>query len=302
MSVSLAMDAQDETILKATPSAADERIAYGAGPLQYADLRLPVGRGPHPVVVVVHGGRWKAEYDLQHTSLACTALTKRGVATWNLEYRRLGHADGGYPATLLDVGEATDVLRQVAPAHNLDLRRVVVAGHSSGGHLALWLAARHRIPPGDALHARDPLRPRAAVALAGIPDLIALWEGERREHTERFLGGPPQRYPERYHGASPTALLPFGVPQVLMHGDLDEQVPLSYSTRYAQRASALGDDARAVPLHGAGHFWLIDPRSPAWPAVEATIVALAVGSTSEPASSTSPAATPEPAGELGETA
>jgi acetyl esterase/lipase len=274
------MDPQDETILKATPSPADERIAYGPGPLHYADLRLPGARGPHPVVVFVHGGRWKAEYDLQHTALACTALTRRGLATWNVEYRRLGHADGGSPMTLRDVGAATDFLRQVAPAHHLDLERVVVAGHSSGGHLALWLAARHRIPPGDALHVADPLRPRAAVALAGIPDLLALREGERREHTEQFLGGPPDQYPERYHGASPTALLPFGVPQVLVHGDRDEQVPLAFSIRHAQQARALGDTARTLVVEGAGHFWLIDPRSPAWSTVEATIVALATGSTS----------------------
>jgi acetyl esterase/lipase len=254
------------------------------------------------VVVVVHGGRWKAEYDLQHTALACTALTGRGVATWNVEYRRLGHAEGGYPATLLDVGRATDFLRQVAPAHNLDLGRVVVAGHSSGGHLALWLAARQRIPPGDALHVRDALRPRAAVALAGIPDLLAAREGERREHTDRFLGGPPERYPDRYHGASPTALLPFGVPQVLVHGDRDEQVPLSFSTHHVQRASALGDDARTLILPGAGHFWLIDPRSPVWSTVEATIVALAAGSTTEPASWASPAAPPGPARQLDGTA
>ncbi|MBV8085537.1 MAG: alpha/beta hydrolase, partial [Chloroflexi bacterium] len=116
----MAMDPHDSSILKRTPPPADERIAYGPGPLHYGDLRLPAGPGPHPVVVMVHGGRWRAEYDLQHLGAACTALTARGVATWNIEYRRVGHLEGGYPATLLDAGMALDHLINIVSRYNLD--------------------------------------------------------------------------------------------------------------------------------------------------------------------------------------
>ena len=122
---------------------AQHRIAYGPGPQQFGELRLPDGAGPHPVVIVVHGGCWLAEYDLGYMSSLAAALTADGVATWSIEYRRVGDDGGGWPGTFDDVGAAADHLREIAAEHELDLERVVAVGHSAGGHLALWLAARH---------------------------------------------------------------------------------------------------------------------------------------------------------------
>jgi acetyl esterase/lipase len=145
-------------IFSTPPPPATERIPYGPDPLQFGDLRLPEGPGPHPVVVVVHGGFWRARWDLEHIGHACAALTREaGVATWCIEYRRIGNEGGGWPGTFLDVGAATDFLREIAKTHSLDLDRVVTIGHSAGGHLAVWLAARQHIPKDDSLHTDLPL-------------------------------------------------------------------------------------------------------------------------------------------------
>jgi acetyl esterase/lipase len=249
-----------------TPSpAADARIPHGDDPRQFGDLRLPGGEGPHPVVLVVHGGFWRARYDLEHVGHLCADLTRRGYATWSLEYRRVGHPGGAWPGTLEDVARGADFLRTLAASYPLDLGRVVALGHSAGGQLALWLAGRARIPPGQPLHAREPLAPRGVVALAGVVDLerahaLRLGEGI----VETFLGGSPSEVPERYRLASPAALAPLGVPQVLVHGAEDDTVPLSLSEDYQARAAALGDAVRLVALPGAGHFEVIDPRAPEW--------------------------------------
>src|SRR5215468_7306163 len=126
-------------ILTLPPPPYDLRVAYGKGDFQFADLRLPPGKGPHPVVIVIHGGFWRAAYDLVYAGHMSAALTRRGVATWNIEYRRVGHPGGGFPGTLDDVAAAVDHLAQIAPSHSLDLSRVIAIGHSAGGHLALWL-------------------------------------------------------------------------------------------------------------------------------------------------------------------
>jgi acetyl esterase/lipase len=252
-------------MLEEPPPGADARMAYGDGLYQFGDLRLPAGPGPHPVAVVVHGGFWRAKYDLEHVGHLCADLARRGLATWSLEYRRVGHAGGGWPGTLEDVARGADFLRTLAGRYPLDLTRVVALGHSAGGHLALWLAARGRIPSGEPLASPHPLALRGVVALAGVVDLerahaLRLGDGI----VETFLGGPPSAVPERYRLASPAALLPLGVPQVLVHGTEDDTVPFSLSAGYVERASALGDSARLVPLPDAGHFEVIDPRAREW--------------------------------------
>jgi acetyl esterase/lipase len=138
---------------------ADHRISYGPDPLHFGELRLPPGRGPHPVVIVVHGGCWFAEYDLHHLAAFSAALTKLGAATWSLEYRRIGNGGGAWPGTFQDVARGADYVRELAKKYPLDLKRVVIVGHSAGGQLALWLAARHRLPKESALYTPDPLRP-----------------------------------------------------------------------------------------------------------------------------------------------
>ena len=262
-------------MLETAAPSADARIPYGDATHQFGDLRLPRGEGPHPVVVVVHGGFWRARYDLEHVGHLCADLTSRGYATWSLEYRRVGHPGGGWTGTFEDVALGTDYLRTLATRHPLDLGRVVVLGHSAGGHLALWLAGRGRLQPGQPLHTSRPLEPRGAVSLAGVVDLerahaLRLGDGI----VESFLGGTPEQVPERYRLASPAALLPLGVKQVLVHGAEDTIVPLTLSTEYHARATRLGDCVRLVSLPGAEHFEVIDPRAKEWPRVVEAVASL----------------------------
>lgn len=264
-----------ERILSAPPPRGGTRLPYGPDPLPYGDLRLPAGPGPHPVIVMLHGGFWRARFDLEYAGHPCAALTAAGAATWNVEYRRIGNPGGGWPGTLLDVALALDYLRELAPAYDLDLGRVVTMGHSAGGHLALWLAARGRIPAGATLHTPHPLPLRAAVALAGVADLRRAWElGLSKTVVQTFLGGTPDEVPERYAMASPAALLPLGVPQVLVHGTDDASVPFEIAERYYTAAVARGDEIQLVTLPGAGHFEVVDPDSREWPAVVGAVLAV----------------------------
>lgn len=263
------------SILDAPPPPADVRLPYNTGPHHFGDLRLPDGPGPHPVVIGIHGGFWRARYDLGYYGHLCAALTARGVATWNIEYRRVGQPGGGWPGTLEDVALATDYLRELAPIHNLDLDRVVTLGHSAGGHLALWLAARPHIPTGSPLHNATPLLLRGAVSLAGVCDLLRGWELNLGSGAVAdFVGGSPDKLPERYASASPAALLPLGVQQVLMHGSNDDSVPLTLSEGYQAAAAAQGDDVRLITLAGIGHFEPVDPHSNVWPQVQDAVLEL----------------------------
>jgi len=254
---------------------ADVRIPYGDGPFNFGDLRLPRtnNQGPHPVVVVIHGGFWRAKYDLEHIGHACVALTERGVATWSIEYRRIGHEGGGWPGTFHDVGAAIDHLRTIAPEYNLDLERVVVIGHSAGGHLALWSAGRHRIPQGNELYSPNPLPIKAVVSLAGVADLDMSWEMNLSNGvTEEFLGGSPDEVPERYAVTSPREMLPLGVPQALVHGTDDDNVPYEICQSYYAAATAAGDRVKLVKLPRTGHFEVIDPQMPEWRKVAETVM------------------------------
>jgi len=255
---------------------AEARLPYGTDALQFGDLRLPAGSGPHPVIVVVHGGFWRAKYNLEHLGHMCAALTAEGVATWSIEFRRIGNPGGAWPGTFQDVGQGADYLRQLAPTYNLDLERVIAIGHSAGGHLACWLAARKRIPVSDILGVSDPLAFKGAVSLAGVVNLKQSWQLKLgRGVTEELMGGSPVEYPERYATASPFELLPLALPQVLVHGTEDEEVPFSISQEYCEAAIAKGDPARLLRLPGAGHFELIDPLSKEWPQIlEATLALL----------------------------
>ena len=232
---------------------------------QFGDLRLPDGDGPHPVAIVVHGGFWLASYELALMDPLCDALTAQGIATWNLEYRGVGNEGGGWPGTLLDVAAGADTLRALAMTRPLDLGRVVAVGHSAGGHLALWLAARRRIKGGP-LASPNPLAVSHVVALAPIADLRAAWAAGYGA-VGKLLGGTPKDVPAHYADASPAEHLPLGVRQVVVHGVDDHVVAIQLSRDYVAAASAQGDDAVLVALDGTGHFEPIDPRSVAWPGV-----------------------------------
>ncbi|NHA15738.1 alpha/beta fold hydrolase [Thioalkalivibrio sp. XN279] len=254
----------------------DHRLSYGEHPLQFGELRLPAGPGPHPVAVLLHGGCWRAEYDLEHVSHMGAALARAGVAVWTPEYRRVGDEGGGWPGTFEDAARAFAWLQALAQDYPLDLDRVVLVGHSAGGHLALWLAGRHNLPAEHPLHAPGPLRVRGVVSLAGITDLVRYAEGERgcNAAVPLLMEGSPAEQPERYAAASPIELLPLGVPVRLLQGAVDPIVKLEQASAFADRASAYAQDVQVKLIEGAGHFDLIAPFAPAWPAVQAAVVEL----------------------------
>ena len=249
------------------------RLAYGAGTLHFGDLRIPRGAGPFPVAVVIHGGCWRAENDLRHISHLAEALTGAGIATWTIEYRRIGDPGGGWTGTFADVAAGTDHVRKLAAQFPLDPGRVALVGHSAGGHLALWLAARQNLPAGSPLSPVQPLTLRGIVSLAGITDLRTFSTGSAycNVSVPLLLGGTVDEVPERYAQASPIELLPLRIPQRLLHGALDPHVPVEHSRRFTTNARGLGDDVALTVLPDVGHFDLIAPWSKAWTAVERTV-------------------------------
>lgn len=254
---------------------ADRTYAYGAAPQQVAELRLPKGRGPHPAIVLVHGGCWQAPWGFDHVRSLAAALTAEGWATWSLEYRRVGDPGGGWPGTLEDVGRGADHLREAAAEHPVDVDRVVAVGHSAGGQLALWLAARARLPEASPLRGPRPLALRGVVSLAGITDLrTGAADGVCGDAIPQLLGGPPRDHPDRVRDASPVERLPLGLPVLLVCGALDAVVPMAQARAYATAAARAGDSVALEVVEGVGHFELVDPASPAWPAVRAAVRAL----------------------------
>lgn len=246
----------------APASPESERLTYGDHPSQFGELTMPTGevRG---VVVVVHGGFWRQAYGLELGRPLATDLAAAGLAAWNVEYRRVG-GGGGWPATFEDVAAAVDLLAgpaQQAAGGRLPLDRVVAVGHSAGGHLATWLAARPGLPAG-APGAAPSVRLRGVVSQAGVLDLV---DGAERSvgagAMQDLLGGEPAAVPDRYALASPIARLPLGVPVVCVHGTADRNVPIRQSERFV---AAAGAAAELVSLPGVDHFAVIDPGTPAW--------------------------------------
>jgi acetyl esterase/lipase len=251
-----------QSILQLEPKPADARIKYGPDENHFGDLRLPDRPGPYPVVIVIHGGFWRAAYDLEHIGHLGEDFRKLGMATWSLEYRRIGNPGGAWPGTFQDVANGADHVRALATAYHLDLDHIVAIGHSAGGHLALWLGARTKFSSGHLLHSAQPLRLRGIVALAAVADLRRAWELKlSRTVVADLLGGAPDAVPERYDAASPVEQLPLGLAQTLIHGTEDANVPFEISRRYVERAKERGDNAELVTLEGAEHFGVIDPRT-----------------------------------------
>jgi acetyl esterase/lipase len=194
-------------------------------------------------------------------------LVRHGVAVWNVEYRRYDEPGGGYPGMYQDVGAALDRLRALAPRHQLDLGRVVLVGHSAGGHLAQWGAARARLPAASPLYAADPLPVRAVVSLGGLADLRneeALIQSSCDRSRAQLAGLPSAARPDVYSDTSPAELLPTGVPLVLVHGELDTISPPRVGEDYARRARAAGDEAEMIVLPGGSHYDEVSAASPTW--------------------------------------
>ncbi|MEL7207406.1 MAG: alpha/beta hydrolase, partial [Actinomycetota bacterium] len=197
------------------------RIDYGDEPSQFGELYLPAADEPWPTVVMIHGGSWEVGTDLSITRDACEDLRDRGYAVWNIEYRRVGEPGGGFPGTLDDVAAAIDRLTVIGADEPLALDRLLVMGHSAGGTLALWAASRDRLPVG-APGAGPAVEPRAAISLAGVPDLALCSRANQVDGAcTRFVGGTPSERPDRYAVMSPIELLPTGRPTTLVHGTDD---------------------------------------------------------------------------------
>jgi acetyl esterase/lipase len=257
----------------------DRTLAYGSDANQFGQLFLPQGRGPFPVAVVIHGGCWKKFADLKNTVPMSDALRKAGVATWNIEYRRVDSEGGGWPGTYLDIGTAVDYLRTIADDYRLDLQHVVLVGHSAGGHLALWAAGRHRLAASSPLYMKDPLPVSAVVDLAGPGRLQTLQPEHQRKvcgsvPLTQLLGGEFDQVPERLRDGSPSEMLPLGVPQILITGSLDWLIPPAFGDEYVSLAKKAGDKVDATVIEGAGHFEIIAPGTQAWPTVEKAVLSL----------------------------
>jgi len=225
---------------------------------------MPTGKGPHPVVFFIHGGYWRAKYDLTYAGHLCDALKKNGIATWNVEYRRVGNPGGGWPGTFEDIRSAYRALHthQREGAAKLDLARVCVAGHSAGGHLALCLAA----------HEKSVTR---AFSLAGVLDLRRGWELHlSNDAVSGFLGGSPSEVPDHYREASPAERpIPQAV-QKLIHGTTDDSVPYEISKNYADAKKKSGEKVELVTLPQIGHFEIVDPGSAVWAKVQEVFLSL----------------------------
>ena len=255
-----------DDILTLQPPPADARLAYGSDANQFLDLRLPASKGkskpPYALIVNIHGGFWRAKYSLNHAGHLCAALAARGLATANLEYRRVGNEGGAWPGTFADIRSAYQFLVQNAQAHNLDPRRIVVMGHSAGGQLALCLCA----------HEPSLIR---AISLAGVVDLQRAYQLHlSNDAVVEFLRGTPSEVPDHYREADPMELSISQARQWLIHGSADDVVPPALSRDYVsakqKRTGKEKEDANLLEIPGAGHFDVIDPRSQAWKRVEET--------------------------------
>ncbi|HVN22241.1 MAG TPA: alpha/beta hydrolase [Dongiaceae bacterium] len=247
-----------EDILSRQPPPADSRIAYGREPGQFIDVRLPSsGLKACPLLINIHGGFWRAKYNLEHAGHLCAALTAAGLATANVEYRRVGNEGGAWPGTFADIRSAYQFLVQNAQKHNFDTTRVIAMGHSAGGQLALCLAAHE---PSLA----------AVVSLAGVVDLQRAYELHLSNNAiVEFLRGTPSQVPDHYREADPMQLSIAKVRQWLIHGSADEVVPPSFSRDYlALKQKKQKEDVHLLEINGADHFDLIDPHSNAWKQVE----------------------------------
>jgi acetyl esterase/lipase len=264
----------------------DHAIRYGTGPELVADVRLPAATSRSaPLVIFLHGGFWRAAYDRSHTGPMATALAAAGYAVCVPEFRRTGQAGGGWPGTFEDVAAAVDrspaLVRKAAGPGVVADDPALLAGHSAGGHLALWAAGRHLLSPDSGWHADT--RARGVVVLAGVSGLADCYDqGLGNGAAADLMGGSPARFPQRYRVADPAGLLPLGCPVRLVHGSLDDVVPAAMSRGYAALGRAAGDDTAVAELPGASHLDLIDPPSPAWPQVLAAFKDLAPVALSSP--------------------
>ena len=238
-------------------------IAYGTDDYQKVDIWLPAGNGPFPAVLMVHGGCWTTSIaDRSLMDWAAEDLREAGYAVWNIDYRGVDRPGGGYPGTFLDAAAAADLMRANADRYQLDLGRIVAVGHSAGGHLALWLAARPRLPVDSPLHTPNPLPIAHVISLGGLPDLEAVAaspdNGCGTDVVRQLVGGDRA---DVYRDTSVPRLLPLGVQHDLINGREDAIIPYRLATEYVARADG---EATLHTIPATGHVELIAPGSTAW--------------------------------------
>jgi acetyl esterase/lipase len=258
---------QSEDILSQKPPEPDLRLNYGTDPNNFVDVRLPAGNGPHPVVLFIHGGFWRSRYDLVHAGHLCHALKSAGVATWNVEYRRVGNPGGGWPGSFEDIRSAYHALLGQAKDRGakFNLNRVCVAGHSAGAQLAACLAAN------------EPTVTRV-LSLAGVLDLRRVWNLHlSNDAVAQFLGGSPTEVPDHYREASPVLQKIAGATQKIVHGTEDADVPYDISRSYAELKRKSGEHVELVTLPKTGHYELVDPSSAVWGKIQDLFVLLTRG-------------------------
>jgi len=257
--------------------APDATLRYGAAPSQYAELFVPPGTGPFPVAVLVHGGCWTKEYGgITQLRNMAGALAARGIAVWNVEYRRVDEAGGGYPGTYQDMNAALDLLARTASDHPLDTGRLVAVGHSAGGQLVQWLAARPRIPASSPLFRAGALPVRRVVSLGGLADLrreSALLKTSCGRNVAELAGTPDAARPDVFADTNAGDLMPNGSHTILVTGELDTISPPRVAHDFAARARAAGDAAEVVILPGASHYDEVAATSASWPLVLGAIEA-----------------------------
>ena len=246
-------------------------VAYGGAPSQYAELFLPEGKGPFPVAVLVHGGCWTKEFGgITQLRNMAGALAARGIAVWNVEYRRVDEPGGGYPGTYQDMNGALDALAQTAHRYPLDLHRLVAVGHSAGGQLVQWLAARPRIPARSPLYHPDALPVRQVISLGGLADLRreqATIKSSCEREVAELAGTPSAQRPNVFSDTNAGDLMPNGSRTVLINGELDTVSPPRVAQDFAAHARAAGDAAEVLVLPGASHYDEVAASSPSWPLV-----------------------------------
>jgi acetyl esterase/lipase len=248
-----------DDILSLAPPKADARVKYGADENQFIDIRLPKTRDPRPLVIVIHGGYWRARYDLLYAGHLCSALTANSIATANLEYRRVGNAGGGWPGTFTDVRAAYQFLIQNSNHYGFDTHRVGVLGHSAGAQLALCLAAHEAAI-------------QSAISLAGVLNLQEAYTLHlSNDAVVEFLGGTPSQVKDHYQEADPMKLK-IAAKQWIVHGLADDVVSPSMSREYVSEKKKAKEDVRLLEIAAAGHFDVVDPRSVVWREVEKVVI------------------------------
>jgi acetyl esterase/lipase len=241
-----------------------ERIAYGPGPLQFGELWMPAGKGPFPVVLMVHGGCWRSNVaKVTIMSYAAADLASRGIAVWNIEYRGVDRPGGGYPGTFQDVAAGAEALRGIAASHHLEIGRVVALGHSAGGHLVFWLAGRPSLPRTSVLWSARPLPIAGVVSLGGVPDLTTAGEACGEDTVKSLVGEPSAARPDVLADTSPT-VLHLRARSVVVNGEEDPIALPSTARAFVAKMAARGVRVDQIASPDTGHVELIAPGTPAW--------------------------------------